>query len=152
MKRSSLITILIQIFLLSALTLSSAEKNRGDAQSILSQKIKDACAVIDENIKKGGNIKKFVKTSIQMGYGACPIIKCSIKGGGDLEQIITGAIEAGATTDVVSRCAIDAGAEAKEVAYILGTVSSPGLCYILPEDQPLPQPPPPPPPISPSKF
>ena len=92
-----------------------------------------ACSVIKEKIQKHEDIRKYVKTSIQMGFSACNIIKCSIEGGGDLTQIITGAVEAGTTPDVVSRCAMDAGAKAEKVAEILNTLSSAGICYLLPE-------------------
>lgn len=141
--------------MLFSLSVSSARSNPPDPSSAPSEKIKAACTVIEENIKKNNNIKKYVKTSIQMGYKACPVITCSVKAKGNIEQIITGAVEAGTTTDVVSRCAIDAGARPQEVAAILTSVSLPGICYLLPEDQPTPQPPlpqptPPLPPLSPS--
>lgn len=126
-----------------------------DTLSALSEKIKAACTVIEENIKKGNNIKKYVRTSIQMGYAACPVIRCSIQAGGDLEQIITGALEAGVTTEVASKCCIAAGAEPKNIAAILSSVSASNICYLLPEDQPLPQTQAPPRtlrPLSPSGF
>ncbi len=85
-------------------------------------------------IKNNLEIRKVVRTSIQMGYDACGVIKCSIKGGGDLKEVIGGAVEAGTTKDVVSRCSTDAGADAREVAAILNSLSEPGLCYVLPED------------------
>lgn len=117
-------------------------------------KEKDACSVIHEKVRQGINIKKYVKTSIQMGYTPCSIIKCSIEAGGDTEQTVTGAIEAGVTTDVVTRCALTAGVDGKSIASILTRVSLPGACYILPENLETFDyySPPRPPAISPSRF
>ena len=119
--------------------------------SIQAQKEKQFCGQIQEKIKNTKEVRKIVKTSIQMGYDACAVIHCAIKGGGNLRQVISGAIDAGATKDIVSRCALDAGAEAKDVAAILGSVSAPGICYMLPEEPEIIVPPTPVV-ISPSKF
>jgi hypothetical protein len=100
------------------------------------------CLQIQDKIKNKQEIRKIVKTSIQMGYDACEVIKCAIKGGGELKLVITGAIDAGSTKDVVSRCSLDAGADAKDVAAILSSVSEPGLCYVLPEEPEIIDPPP----------
>ena len=43
------------------------------------------CGQIQDKIKNKLEIRKVVRTSIQMGYDACGVIKCSIKGGGDLK-------------------------------------------------------------------
>ncbi|MGC2064331.1 MAG: hypothetical protein WA610_15275 [Thermodesulfovibrionales bacterium] len=111
-----------------------AEKSSEDASLALrSQKIKAVCAAIGENVRKSANIKKLVRTSIQMGYAACPIIKCSIEGHGNLEQILTGAIEAGVSSDVVSKCALIAGAKAGDIGAILTGAAAPGICFIVPE-------------------
>ncbi len=90
------------------------------------------CSVIKASVQKGDEIKKIVKTGIEMGYNACYVVKCAISGGGDLNQIIAGAVEAGATPDVVSRCAIDAGAEATEVVRCLVLAGTTSLCYFQP--------------------
>lgn len=90
------------------------------------------CSVIKASVQKGDEIKKIVKTGIEMGYNACYVVKCAISGGGDLNQIIAGAVEAGATPDVVSRCAIDAGAEATEVVRSLVRAGTTSLCYFQP--------------------
>lgn len=98
------------------------------------------CSQIQDKIKNKKEIRKVVKASIQMGYGACGVIKCAIKGGGDLKHIIEGAVEAGTTKDVVSRCALDAGADARDVSVIfiaqlrLCNIEEPGLGYSLPEE------------------
>jgi hypothetical protein len=75
------------------------------------------CRQIQDKAQKKQEIRKIVKTGIQMGYDACGVIKCSIKASGDLQQVIEGAVEAGTTKDVVSRCALDACpcAEAKDI-------------------------------------
>ena len=110
------------------------------ADSTLLTKEELLCRQIHDKIKNKQEIRKVVKTSIEMGYGACGVIKCSIKGGGDLKQIIEGAVEAGTTKDVVSRCALDAGAEAKGVSVILTAqlkqcnIEEPGLGYSLPDE------------------
>ena len=105
-----------------------------ELNSIRLKKEELLCQQIQDKIKKNQEIRKTVKTSIQLGYDACAVIKCSIKAGGDLRQVIAGATDAGSTKDVVSRCSLDAGAAAKDVAAILSSVSEPGICYILPED------------------
>lgn len=91
------------------------------------QKEELLCRQIQDKIKNNQEIRKVVKTSIQMGYDACGIIKCAIKGNGDLKQIIEGAVEAGTTKDVVSRCALDACTEAKDIAAISGVYSAKAL-------------------------
>ena len=91
------------------------------------QKEELLCRQIQDKIKNNQEIRKTVKTSIQMGYEACGVIKCAIKGNGDLKQIIEGALEAGTTKDVVSRCALDACTEAKDIAAISGVYSAKAL-------------------------
>jgi hypothetical protein len=84
------------------------------------QKEELLCRQIQDKIKNKQEIRKVVKTSIQMGYDACGAIKCAIKGNGDSKQIIEGAVEAGTTKDVVSRCSLDACTEVKDIAAISG--------------------------------
>lgn len=134
MKTSLILSLAFLACILFPATMVFAENSSGDASLALrSQKITAVCAVIGENIKKSTNIKKLVKTSIQMGYAACPIIKCSIEGNGNLEQIITGAIEAGVSPDVVSKCALICGAKAGDIGAILTGAAAPGICFIIPE-------------------
>ena len=130
--KKTFICFLVQVLLLFLFDLSSA-----DYKTVFKSPTNDAeekaCSVIKDKIQKAEDIRKYVKTSIQMGFNACNIIKCSIEKGGDLTQIITGAVEAGITSDVVSKCAIDAGAKAEMVAGILNKLSAAGICYLLPE-------------------
>jgi hypothetical protein len=93
---------------------------------------KRVCSVLKESVDKGEDIKKVVKTGIEMGYNACYVVKCAISGGGDLKQIIAGAVEAGATPDVVARCAVDAGAEATDVVRCLVQAGTTSICYFQP--------------------
>ena len=93
---------------------------------------KRVCAVLGESVKKGDDIRKIVKTSIELGYNACYVVKCALSGGGNLQQVIAGAVEAGATPDVVSKCAVDSGAETNEVARSLALAGGPSLCYFEP--------------------
>lgn len=123
---------LVQAFFFALVGFSSAD-NKPVNKSPANDAEEKACSVIKDKIQKNQDIRKYVKTSIQMGFKACNIIKCSIEGGGDLTQIIAGAVEAGITPDVVSRCAMDAGAKAEKVAEILDKLSSAGICYVLPE-------------------
>ncbi len=110
------------------------------AKSFLLTKEELLCQQIQDKIKINQEIRKVVRTSIQMGYGACGVIKCAIKGGGDLKQTIEGAVEAGTTKDIVSRCALDAGADARLISVFLVAqikqcnVEDPGLGYSLPEE------------------
>lgn len=112
------------------------------AQSYSSLQEKDGllCQQIQDKIKINQEIRKVVKTSIQLGYGACGVIKCAIRGGGDLKQIIEGAVEAGTTKDVVSRCALDAGADARLISVLLVAqlrqcnIEEPGMGYSQPEE------------------
>lgn len=146
--------LMIQFMLALSFNTYVSGKTSKEIQPNTQEKEKDACSVIHEKVRQGNNIKKYVKTSIQMGYTPCRIIKCSIEAGGDVEQTVTGAIEAGVTTDVVARCALTAGADSKSIASILSKVSLPGACYILPENLETfdYHPPPLPPAISPSRF
>lgn len=134
MKNSLILSLALSACVLFPATAGFAENSPGDASLAMhSQKIKAVCAAIGEQVKKSANIKKLVKTSIQMGYAACPIIKCSVEGNGNLEQIITGALEAGVSSDVCSRCALIAGATAGDIGTILTGAAAPGICFILPE-------------------
>lgn len=130
--KKTFMCLLVQVVLLALLGFSSAD-NKPVNKSPADDAEEKACSVIKDKIQKPEDIRKYVKTSIQMGFSACNIIKCSIEGGGDLTQIITGAVEAGITPDVVSRCAMDAGAKAEKVAEILDKLSAAGICYVLPE-------------------
>lgn len=88
------------------------------------QKEELLCQQIQDKTKNRQEIRKIVKTGIQMGYNACRVIHCSIKGGADLKEVIAGAIEGGATADVVSKCALNACVEAKDIASISGQYSA----------------------------
>lgn len=106
------------------------------SEPLRSQKVRAACSAIADNIKRGVNIRKFVKTSILMGLPACPLIICSLESKGDPGQVLTGAIDAGTGPDVVSRCALLAGVAAGDIAAILTGASTPGVCYmtyVMPE-------------------
>jgi len=109
---------------------ASADKAVSNAATM--EKEKKACAFIGEQIQKGTEIKKYVKTSIQMGYDSCSIIKCSIRWGGNLKEILAGAVEAGMTSDVVSRCAIDGGADRNLVAQYIALIGAPKICFYDP--------------------
>jgi len=150
-KRDFIISLFLLFFLFSPCTTNAGALPAKAGESVRSEKEELLCRNIKEKISNREDIRKIVKTSIQMGYNACSVIKCSIQGGGDLRQIITGAVDAGATKDIISKCALDAGAEAKEVAVILSSLSSAGLCYMLPEGPEIIVPPAPVF-ISPSKF
>ena len=133
MKYFSLCAVLL-FFLILPYMVNAESVSANNLNSVRSKKDELICVQIHEKIKKNQEIRKFVTTSIQMGYDACGIIKCAIKGGANVKQVIAGAIDAGSTKDIVSRCALDAGAEAKEVAGILSGIAEPGVCYYLPED------------------
>ena len=150
-KRHFIISLFLLFFLFSPSTTNAGAVSAKAGEGVRSEKEELLCRNIKEKIINREDIRKIVKTGIQMGYDACGVIKCSIQGGGDLRQIITGAVDAGATKDIISKCALDAGAEAKEVAVILSSLSSAGLCYMLPEGPEIIVPPEPVF-ISPSKF
>lgn len=126
------------LFILLFLMASLASAAPDNGKSTVSPLAAKACSVIKENIKKGEDIKKFVKVSIQIGHNPCYIVKCGIEGGGNLEQIITGAVEGGATPDVISRCAIDAGAKVFDVASIIMRADSPSICFYEPQEEFIP--------------
>ena len=126
--------LVLLLFLVVPYTAIAGVPAAKDLDSVRLKKEELLCRQIQDKIKKNQELRKTVKTSIQLGYDACAVIKCAIKGGGDLKQIIPGATDAGSTKDVVSKCSLDAGAAAKDVAAILSSLSEPGICYILPEE------------------
>ena len=131
------VSIFILIFLVSFSSPSTAQNTPDHESVMLSGKGKTPCAVIQEKIREKAGIRKLVKTSIQMGFGACTIVKCSIAGGGNLQEIITGAIEGGSTPDVVSRCALDAGASPDKIGAVLSAVEEGTVCF-FPRDEMIP--------------
>lgn len=94
----------------------------------------DICTVLRDRFGHGADVRRTVKTAIQIGYRACRVIACSIEAGAELEKVIAGAVDAGVTHDVVSRCALDAGADAGKIAAVLNRVSYSEVCYILPQN------------------
>lgn len=94
----------------------------------------DICSVIGDRLRQGADVRRTVKTAIQIGYRACRVIACSIEAGAELEMVIAGAVDAGVAHDVVSRCALDAGADAGKIAAVLNRVSYSEVCYILPQN------------------
>jgi len=115
--------LLTLISLASPLTVSAVIPSTNGPVSARGQKEELLCARIREKAGAGQDIRKLVKTGIQMGYGACGVIKCAISGGGNLRLAVTAAVEAGATKDVVSRCALDACIEASDRGSPRGTPS-----------------------------
>ena len=111
--------LVLLLFLITPYTANAAGPKAKALDSSRLQKEELLCRQIQDKIKNKQEIRKVVKTSIQMGYDACEVIKCALKGGGEVKQVITGAIDAGTTKDVVSRCSLDAGADARDVAAIL---------------------------------
>lgn len=89
------------------------------------------CKLIDIALKRGGDLRKLVKTTLQMGHDACSVIKCSIRSDRRLEDIIAGAYDASVPTDVVARCSLDAGADGIRVSEIMAGLS-PNLCFLGP--------------------
>ena len=131
---------------LPPVTQSDGKTQDDDALFSKASKEEHVCAFINDKIKAGEDIKKFIRTSLQMGYNPCALINCAIKGGGNLEQIIAGAVEAGATHAVISKCCMNAGVDANELTRTFAKVGSPTLCYSgelfgyspLPDDEPVP--------------
>lgn len=128
------------VFLLFNSIPALAEQDSKSDTTSLSQKENRVCSLIRERVREESNIKKIVKTSIQMGYNSCFVIKCAFENGGVLEQIITGALEGGATSDVIAKCALDAGADDIELSNIFARTDLPNLCYLSPRDELIPMP------------
>ncbi len=121
MYKQRIINSAVSLFFGMILVLPSANAEGPKAKAPDSSRLQKEellCRQIQDKIKNKQEIRKVVKTSIQMGYDACGVIKCSIKGGGDSKQVIEGAVEAGTTKDVVARCALDVWTEAKDIAAI----------------------------------
>jgi hypothetical protein len=146
--KESIICLALLLFLILPYTANAGVPPVKAANSTLLTKEELLCRQIQDKIKNKQEIRKVVKASIQMGYGACGVIKCAIKGGGNPKQVIEGAVEAGTSKDVVSRCALDAGAEAKFVSVILMAqlrlcnIEESGLGYSPPEESDISIPPP----------
>lgn len=97
---------------------------------IISQKEGPLCREIQDKMKNNQDIRKIVRTGIQMGHDVCGIVRCAVKGGAEAGQVIAGAIDAGVTKDAASRCISEACA--KDVAVILANME--GLGYSQPEE------------------
>ena len=103
------------------------------------------CSLIRDEITKGQDPRKVVRTRIGGGNSACSVIKCSVASGIELREVFAGAKEAGVTSDVISRCALDACVDPSRVAAVEQDLGIYGLGYpyyddnFVPIDTTLPQ-------------